>query len=402
MFFNNNSQNYQNYYPQPMLKWYNPNKFNILDGGIAFFAAVALFVLLFLLGGFLPTFSDYYLGEIVYSIIIQGIIFLIAFSISKLRNVGMLNGGGYKARFKPKDMLLSVVFIIGVLLVFAPIAELFVNGIFTKEQQEVVYPAVEGDYLFMFVYIFLISTIFPAICEEFLMRGVVLRGVENVAGKYMAVAVSAVLFMLLHRSPMQTISQLAGGFALGFVMVRTRNILNCILMHLCNNLFAVFYYIILEFFAQNSMTVAGNVILIVIGVICLAVGIYYFCLPEKCRIKRKKLFCGNKFYYNSMGFNDKNEYEEYIETLKGNYYYAAKIPDENVQNAYADKISKWKDEIVLSKEKNPPAYFYVESGWKKLNTNTKRGKIFGIVMLALGAAACAAIWIYQFIIISSL
>lgn len=91
MFFNNNSQNYQYYTPRPMLKWYNPNKFSILDAGIAYFAAVALFAVFFFFGRYFPSFSDYYLEEIIYAIIIQGVLFLIAFGIAKGRKVDLVN-----------------------------------------------------------------------------------------------------------------------------------------------------------------------------------------------------------------------------------------------------------------------------------------------------------------------
>ncbi len=391
-----------------MLKWYNPNKFSILDAGIAYFAAVALFAVFFFFGRYFPSFSDYYLEEIIYAIIIQGVLFLIAFGIAKGRKVDLVNGGGYKSRGSAKDLLLGVVFIIGVLTVFAPLAELFVNGIFTQEQQDKIYPAVEGNYLYMFLYMFVISTMLPAVCEEFLMRGVVLRGVESGAGKYAAVAVSATLFMLLHRSPFQTIAQLAGGFALGFVMVKTRNILCCILMHFCNNLFAIFYSMAIVSFEQAGLKTAGTVILAVVGLACLAVGVYYFCLPEKWQFLNKKkprpavdyFMLG---YYNSMGFKNREEFEEYGESLKGKYYYAVKQPDAESENGYADKTGVWREEIELREQSEPPAYFYSEKeGWNRLNVNTKRGKIAGIVLLALGAAACAAVWIYQLVVISSL
>lgn len=83
------------------------------------------------------------------------------------------------------------------------------------------------------------------IVEELIFRGVIMHGLMRNYSKATAVFVSALMFALFHLNPWQFPATFVLGLLLGFLMVRTRNILLCILGHAINNglvLFSVQYY----------------------------------------------------------------------------------------------------------------------------------------------------------------
>ena len=81
--------------------------------------------------------------------------------------------------------------------------------------------------------------VLPAICEELMFRGLILKGLEDKFGQHGAVFISATMFMLLHGSLQQTIYQFLIGVLLGYVMVYGKNVLYPMIMHFVNNAIVV-------------------------------------------------------------------------------------------------------------------------------------------------------------------
>ena len=82
--------------------------------------------------------------------------------------------------------------------------------------------------------------ILPAICEEFLHRGLVLRGASDVVGFKKAIVISSVLFGLMHLNIQQFFYATILGLLMGLVATMTRSIWPAIIMHFCNNFINVF------------------------------------------------------------------------------------------------------------------------------------------------------------------
>ena len=76
----------------------------------------------------------------------------------------------------------------------------------------------------------------PAVVEELIFRGIVLQSLRP-WGDGFAVAVSAVLFALLHRNTAQFPNALLMGVALGYFVVKTNSLWTSMLIHLANNAF---------------------------------------------------------------------------------------------------------------------------------------------------------------------
>lgn len=90
---------------------------------------------------------------------------------------------------------------------------------------------------------FLRICVIAPIAEEILMRGVLLENLRNHYGAATALAVSAVVFALLHFNAVQTLSALVCGVALGMLYLHTGSVFCCMLAHFGYN--AVSYFVIL-------------------------------------------------------------------------------------------------------------------------------------------------------------
>jgi membrane protease YdiL (CAAX protease family) len=73
--------------------------------------------------------------------------------------------------------------------------------------------------------------IIPAVCEETLIRGIVLPSLVRPLGATGAVVVSAAVFAIMHLDPYRTLFALAVGLALGLLRVRTGSLVACIVAH---------------------------------------------------------------------------------------------------------------------------------------------------------------------------
>jgi len=88
---------------------------------------------------------------------------------------------------------------------------------------------------------FLCVSIFAPIFEEWLCRGMVLRGLLSHKVKPLtAVVISAVFFAVLHLNPWQAVPAFLMGLLFGFVYYRTGSLKLTMLMHFTNNTFALF------------------------------------------------------------------------------------------------------------------------------------------------------------------
>jgi len=112
-----------------------------------------------------------------------------------------------------------------------PIAERYLEGEkVVRELEETMMPS--GRPLWLSLVVF---GCFPALCEEILLRGTVARGLRPALGLAGAVAVSALLFGLLHMLPAQMLVTALFGVPLGIATLASGSLLPAILMHFLNN-----------------------------------------------------------------------------------------------------------------------------------------------------------------------
>ena len=111
----------------------------------------------------------------------------------------------------------------------------------------------------------------PAICEEFLYRGLVLNGLRKY-GVWVSVLTSALLFSLMHMNLQQLPYTFILGVILGLIVYYTRNIWLSIIMHFLNNATAI---LIMYFIKNNSTEFVWWHILVALGCVIVACGIIW-------------------------------------------------------------------------------------------------------------------------------
>ena len=153
----------------------------------------------------------------------------------------------------------------------------------------------------------------PAIFEEIVYRGVVLKGLLSKFKPTVAIIISAVLFMLMHGNITQTFYQLFLGLIFGFVVYKTSNILLSMIMHFVNNA----TILIVDYINPESIFLVGgdfssvwyiiSQILLFIGLVGLLLGIgFYF---NKCYNKKEESNKEIKFGFSGL-ITKSNTYEK--------------------------------------------------------------------------------------------
>ena len=108
-----------------------------------------------------------------------------------------------------------------------------------------------GSWARYFFYIFSVCAV-PAFCEEMLFRGLIYNGLRT-WNKKAAVFVSALLFMLMHGSPDQTMHQFLLGIVLAMLFAVTGSIWASMLLHFLNNFIALTASFVLEMLSTGSV-----------------------------------------------------------------------------------------------------------------------------------------------------
>jgi membrane protease YdiL (CAAX protease family) len=85
---------------------------------------------------------------------------------------------------------------------------------------------------------FFATALIPAVCEEFLFRGVVLSNLLPY-NRTAAVVISAVCFGMMHRNTGQVLYATLAGLVLGWLVIHTGSVWCSMLVHLLNNFMAV-------------------------------------------------------------------------------------------------------------------------------------------------------------------
>ncbi len=88
-------------------------------------------------------------------------------------------------------------------------------------------------------FVVLCTCVQPAVVEELAFRGVIFAGVGRVLSRSETVLVTALMFMILHLSPVRFPHTLALGLGTGYLRTRTRSLYPGMAMHFAHNLMCV-------------------------------------------------------------------------------------------------------------------------------------------------------------------
>lgn len=104
-----------------------------------------------------------------------------------------------------------------------------------------------------FILSFIAVSVFAPIFEEWLCRGMVLRGLLTKMKPVWAITVSAVFFAVLHMNPWQALPAFLLGLLFGYVYYKTGSLKLTMLMHFTNNTMALVFSRIPSFAEAETM-----------------------------------------------------------------------------------------------------------------------------------------------------
>ena len=132
----------------------------------------------------------------------------------------------------PKYYLIAILLQIG-LLSLSELNALFLEFLaqFGYKDTPIVLPSMDG---FGFVGVLFAVALLPAIFEEIIFRGFLLKGMRAF-GTVGAILISGGLFAIFHQNPAQTVYQFCCGAAFALVAIRSGSILPTMLSHFINN-----------------------------------------------------------------------------------------------------------------------------------------------------------------------
>ncbi len=122
-------------------------------------------------------------------------------------------------------------------------------------------------------------TVFPALAEELVFRGILLRSLAPRLHGPLAVGISAAVFGLYHLLPPQMVSTFALGLVLGVLTLRSASLVPAMIVHALNNTIAVLLSrgelpgVVAAIEAHGAATLVGALVLVVTGLALAAKGV---------------------------------------------------------------------------------------------------------------------------------
>lgn len=129
----------------------------------------------------------------------------------------------------------------------------------------------------------LLAVVMAPIFEEIVFRGIIQKGLINKGTKpWKAIAISALVFGLVHGNPWQFVGAVLLGAVLGLVYYKTKSLLLSILLHAFNNLVSsiLIFYGHTEGFSESFKV--SEWLILGVGIVLLSV--FYYLFMKKYRV----------------------------------------------------------------------------------------------------------------------
>ena len=221
---------------------------------------------------FLTADAAHIIGQFLY-----GIFYFVSFSVPAflLCHVNKKREGYRPISFKaklPKHTVFIIIAVIAINYVIAYFNSMiflpFLQTYNELSDQSLLYPISPAVQIVMMIFT---TAIVPAICEELLFRGAILTNLTPY-GRGVSILFSAFLFGLMHQNVFQIVYTMILGVILGYVYVKTKSLLCCMLIHFFNNLFSVIqdaFALVLEETLADIVIIIMNIAIVSIGVLAI-------------------------------------------------------------------------------------------------------------------------------------
>ena len=202
---------------------------------------------------------------------------------------------------KPRYFLIALFLQVG-LFFLSQLNALFLQflGNFGYEDAGIRLPSMDGV---GFLGVLIVVALLPAIFEEIMFRGVLLRGLKSF-GEVGSILLCGALFALYHQNPAQTLYQFCCGAAFALIAVRSGSVLPTVLSHFFNNALIL---MLTKFGVESFMTPVMSFILILSPICLIASLVWLFALDKKEKGEKEQTVAIDKterkrfFVYASAG-----------------------------------------------------------------------------------------------------
>ena len=295
------------------------SEYRAMDAGLLFSITITVFVaaqfflsfIALIVSELIPSFykSGYFGWMLQISLYVIFIVAIILYHV--IARVNVVKANGLNEKFSFVDFIMSAILGVGVLFTF-----MIFNYLYTLLLDAIGYKSSSGG-VFMpinSIVTFLIATIamcvFPAVTEEIVFRGAILKGYSKNFKFVPVMFISAVCFMLFHMNPPQFFNTLMLGIVYAIVIKKTKDGKITMVMHFANNFVVVFMTFIVSFIPEDFLgaktsllvpsvpdiiqAIVPYVVLFVIGMIISALSLlYFFKRNSKKRYQQSRYRQGN-------------------------------------------------------------------------------------------------------------
>ena len=213
-------------------------KYELFDAGLGCVLFVVFQFVFQIVSRILPTsIKGNLLIAILLSFLVEAVFAFAVLTASKIRNVDFIKATNLNKKIDWRSALVAVALCLVCLFAFTGLTNTFMAFLGKLGYTQVVSNISVPNFGIYILYVFLMC-VCPALFEEFLFRGLILNGLKD-SGKHKAVFISALIFMLMHGGPDQTIHQFILGIVLGYALVYSGSLWIPIIVHFLNNFIAL-------------------------------------------------------------------------------------------------------------------------------------------------------------------
>ena len=205
----------------------------------------------------------------------------------KIKGYDTIRGMGFEGRFSLWATLLVIPLSVALICMGQPLAEGFVRLValigYDISAATSIMPSTPGELAATLILVALL----PAIAEEYVFRGCVARAFAR-KGYVFAVFMSALLFAIMHGSPLQLVHQFLIGVVCAVLFFATRSLWPPIILHFLNNAIALVLGYVQNRGSAFAVTEAWQyVVMCVVGVaatIGLLIAVIYLCKARAAKV----------------------------------------------------------------------------------------------------------------------
>lgn len=142
-----------------------------------------------------------------------------------------------------------------------------------------------------FIFVVFVIAVTPAICEEFLFRGIVFKNFERISLKRNAMFLTGLLFALFHFHPFNLIPLILLGFYLTFITYYSGSIFTAVACHFLNNFISAYSVFVFgkENFAEPDISGMQLVQFGLLGLVSLVLFVFLLIYIVKLYNKKSQI-----------------------------------------------------------------------------------------------------------------